>query len=111
MSIEGVNSKIMIHKATEFAREAGSQVKRAEVMQTHLQRQSDAEAKATAAQVNDVYEASEVLIQKENEKKRQAHRHAHKAKKEEAKKEETAEKTDGNMPSMEGLRKKIDIRI
>lgn len=73
MAFEGIGSKIMIHKVTDFSKEASNLQKSGEMAQAHIQNRAMQDAKIAQQQVQDVYEPSSVVIQreKEREKRRQ----------------------------------------
>ncbi len=62
--------KIMIHKATEFSREASNMLKSAEQAQAFAQKMASAQAGAREQNVQDVNKAEAAAISRENPKKK-----------------------------------------
>ena len=69
MSIQGIGAKITVHKATDLSKEPNSQQKSGELMQAGLTRKAHEQTAAQSRQVQDVYEPSSAIINRENEKK------------------------------------------
>ncbi|MCE5236808.1 MAG: hypothetical protein ABFC62_12640 [Clostridiaceae bacterium] len=63
-------SKIMIHKATEFSREASNMLKSAEQAQALAQKAANAQANALQSTVQDVNKAEAAAISRDNPKKK-----------------------------------------
>lgn len=70
MPYDGINSKLIIHKVTEFAKETSNLQKSGEVAQSHIQQRAAAEAARAREQVQDIYEPSEAEIRREQERKK-----------------------------------------
>ncbi len=82
MSIQGIGAKIAVHKATDLSKDASSQQKSGELMQSSLTRKTNVETAALSRQVQDVYEPSSAVITRENEKKDKRRQKQKKEKKE-----------------------------
>lgn len=65
------SGKIMIHKATEFSREASNMLKSAEQAQAFAQKMTNAQAGAREQNVQDVNKAEAAAISRENPKKKE----------------------------------------
>lgn len=71
MSFQGIGAKIMIHKVTDFAKEASSLQKSGELAQANIHNKAAADALAKQQQVQDIYEPSYAEIQREKEHKQE----------------------------------------
>ena len=99
MAFEGIGSKIMIHKVTDFSKEASNLQKSGEMAQAHIQSRAAHDAEIAQHQVADVYEPSNVAIHREKERQKRQ---------QEQKREE--KKREANRP-LPGEPTKIDIEI
>lgn len=77
MSFHGVGAKIMIHKVTDFAKEANSLQKSGELAQAIIHNKATADTLAKQQQVQDIYEPSYAEIQREKEHKREKRKDRH----------------------------------
>ncbi len=98
MAFEGIGSKIMIHKVTDFSKEASNLQKSGEMAQAHIQSRAMHDAKIAQQQVQDVYEPSNVVIQREKEREKRQQEQKREEKKQEHK-------------PLPGEPRKIDIEI
>ncbi|HWR21884.1 MAG TPA: hypothetical protein VN366_00270 [Feifaniaceae bacterium] len=100
MAFEGIGSKIMIHKVTDFSKEASNLQKSGEMAQAHIQSRAMHDAELARQQVVDVYEPSDVAIQREKEREKRQQEQKREEKKQEAHKK-----------PLPGEPTKIDIEI
>jgi|GEM_PF-5214618 len=70
MAYDGIGSKIMIHKVTDFAKETSNLQKSGELAQSHIQNRAAADTARAREQVQDVYEPSETVIKREQERRK-----------------------------------------
>ena len=103
MAFEGIGSKIMIHKVTEFTKEASNLQKSGEMAQAHIQSRAAQDAQVKQHQVRDVYEPSEVAIQREKERE--------KKKKQQDRQRESARQANAAAKPLPGEPTRIDIEI
>ena len=103
MALEGIGSKIMIHKVTDVVRDANAMQKQTELMQHSATHQTQMQAQTQTQDVVDVYRPSEALIQREKEKRR---RDKKKERQEETERSSHSAPDGGAAPH-----KRIDIRI
>lgn len=106
MAFEGIGSKIMIHKVTDFTKEASNLQKSGEMAQAHIQSRAAQDAQLAQHQVRDVYEPSEAVIQREKERE--------KKQKQENKQRESArlaQKSNTAAKTLPGEPTRIDIEI
>jgi len=104
MSLDGISTKVSIHRATDYAKEVSTQQKKAEL--SHLVQQAQQEVELGRTPVEDIYKPDEATIRRENEKKKKKFEQIMREKmKGEKQEEETlpAEPATGHT--------KIDIRI
>lgn len=104
MAVQDLGSKIMIHKATEYSKEVSSLLKSGELAQSGIHAKANADAQREQAQIQDIFEPSDVEIRRERERK---HREG-------GKKREEHNAHDANKGSSKLLNdepRKIDIEI
>ena len=70
MPYDGIGSKLMIHKVTDFAKETSNLQKSGEIAQSHIQSHALKESALAGEQVQDIYEPSETEIKREQERKK-----------------------------------------
>ncbi|MEL7608378.1 MAG: hypothetical protein AAGU74_02610 [Bacillota bacterium] len=110
MAFDGIGGKMIIHKATDVARDAASQQRRADLMQSMIGKQVQNDEFQKQMQVQDLYQPSEAILQRERNKKEQrsGSRYSGAA----AREEEAPENTpQGGITTDENGHKRIDIRI
>ena len=98
MAFEGIGSKIMIHKVTDFSKEASNLQKSGEMAQAHIQNRVLQDAQLAQQQVRDVYEPSNVVIQREKEREKRE-------------KQDKKQNKHGARSALPGDPVKIDIEI
>jgi len=103
MSLDGINTKVMIHRATELAKEVSNEQKKIE--SSPFVKQLQAEAEIINTQIRDIYKPDEAVIRRDQEKN----------KKKNGQKKDTGlnpdEKKELESPEVGRGYSKIDIRI
>ncbi len=108
MPVDGLGPKVMLHKATEFVKDATAQQRRGEVMQSAANREMKNEAERMSAEVVDVYKPDAARVQREKEKKQR--KEQEQPEEQEDSKEAGATKTTP-LPEVANVRKTIDILV
>lgn len=68
MSLDSINTKVAIHRATDFAKEVSNHQKKAEM--SHVVRQAQQDIELGRAPVEDIYKPDEAAIRREKEKRK-----------------------------------------
>ncbi len=108
MSLDGIGSKIMLHKALDFTKDASSQLKQTELAQASMQRQAEVENQMAQSQVVMVNESEEAIIRREKERDQQQEERRRKKAAEESREDSGGETQEPNVGTVQH---KIDIRI
>ncbi len=100
----GLDTKIMLHRATDYAREASAAQKKGEVAHAFAVKQMEEDSRMQKTKVNDTQRRDENTIQREREKNKQQDG-GHKEKK------DGGLKKDDGLPEAAPGESMIDIRI
>ena len=109
MAFDGIGGKMIIHKATDVARDAASQQRRADLMQSLIGKQAQNDELHKHIQVQDAYQPSEAILQREKNKKDQ--RSGFRRSVNISREEEGESAPQGGITTDEKGNKRIDIRI
>lgn len=74
MAVRGIDNQMMIMRSAELAKEAGSELKRSELMQDYLAVQNRAEAELEGTKVAEALAAQEVVIHKDKREREKGER-------------------------------------